>query len=340
MRLKSVTFLVLLVAVLAAGWSVFWWFSAGTLRDGFAAWQAERAAEGTRVAFSEQRIGGYPFSLVLTIRDPEIARSDGLAWSAAQLRGEAAVWSPLTIDFEAPGRHGISLPVSDGIVNLDLRAEQAIGRLQLSVRGEAEGFAAELTGVEFSEFGGPVTTAENLRFEIGSQASAAGNDTPGLPIDLWAENIRLPEEGGAYPLGRDLARLQAALDVRGKRFDGSWPEAAVAWSAEGGIIQVSDFRLLWGPLDLSGEGAITLDPQRRPLGAFTARIVGYLETVDALAKGGLIELGEASILKLGGMALSKDQTEQGRPIVTVPLTAQDGGLHVGPLPIFRLQPIF
>ena len=340
MRLKSLSLLMLIAVALAAGWSGFWWFSAGKLRDGFAAWQAERAAEGTRVSYGAQDIGGYPFSLVLTVREPEISRADGLAWSASSLRGEAAVWSPLTIDFEAPGKHGISLPVSNGIVNLDLDAAQAVGRLHLTARGQAEGFAAELTQVEVSEFGGPVTTAENLRVEIGSRASAASNETAGLPIDVWAEGIRLPEEGGAYPLGRDLARLQAALDVRGERVQGSWPEAAVAWSAQGGIVQVSDFRLIWGPLDLGGEGAITLDPQRRPLGAFTARIVGYLETVDALAKSGVIELGEASILKLGGMALSKEQTAQGQPVVTVPLTAQDGRLHIGPLPVFPLQPIF
>lgn len=340
MRLKPLLLLILVLALAAAGWSGFWWFSAGKLREGFTAWQAARAAEGTHVTYTAREIGGFPFSLVLSLQQPEIARSDGLAWSAARLRGEAGVWSPLTIDLQAPGRHDISLPVSDGVMHLDLEARQAAGELRLTSRGEAEGFTADLVEVEISEAGGPVTTAETLRIGIGSQASGAKDEAAGLPVDLWATGLRLPEERGGYPLGREIARLQAALDVQGGRFEGRWPESVLAWSAQGGVIQISEFRLLWGPLDLSGEGAITLDPQRRPLGAFTARIVGYLETVDALAKAGVIELGDASILKLGGMALSKEKTEQGRPIVTIPLTAQDGRLHVGPLPVFRLRPIF
>ena len=225
-------------------------------------------------------------------------------------------------------------------MNLDLLAGGATGALKLTSRGKAESFEAELTEVEVSEFGGPVTTAERLRLGVGGLASAAENDTKGLPVDLWAEGLRLPETGGGYPLGRDVERLQAALDVQGGAFSGPWPDAAAAWTAEGGILQVSEFRLLWGPLDLSGEGALTLDERRRPLGAFTARIVGYLETVDSLAKAGLIELGDASILKLGGMALTRENNDQGRPVVTIPLTAQDGRLSVGPLPLFRLEPIF
>ena len=62
--------------------------------------------------------------------------------------------------------------------------------------------------------------------------------------------------------------------------------------------------------------------------------------MDSLAKAGLIELGDASILKLGGMALTRENNDQGRPVVTIPLTAQDGRLSVGPLPLFRLEPIF
>lgn len=308
MRLKSVVFLLTAVLILAAGWSAFWWFSSQKLQDGFAAWQAERAAEGTRVSYGAYTIGGYPFSLVLSLSEPEISRSDGLAWSAARLRGEAELWSPLTIDLDAPGRHGLSLPVSDGVLNLDLLTAQSEGVLRLTARGEVESFSAELAGVEISEYGGPVTTAELVRVEVGRGTAAPNVDTSGLPVDIWAERLHLPEQSGGYPLGRAIERMQATLGVQGGPLVGAWPDAATAWSAAGGVVNVSEFRLLWGPLDLGGEGAVTLDQWRRPLGAFTARIVGYLETVDALAKGGIIELGDASILKLGGLALAKTNT--------------------------------
>ncbi|MEX2408873.1 MAG: DUF2125 domain-containing protein, partial [Rhodovibrionaceae bacterium] len=184
MSRKSLFLLLFIVLLLAAGWSAFWWYSSQQLRDGFAAWQAERAAEGTRVSYSGYEIGGYPFSLVLDLSEPEISRSDGLAWSAAQLRGEAAVWSPLTIELESPGRHGISLPVASGIANLDLLARGAEGELRLSARGAAESFTVELSDVEISEFGGPVTTAALLRIEIGRGARDADAEPAGLPVGI------------------------------------------------------------------------------------------------------------------------------------------------------------
>ena len=64
MRVKPFLLPLLIVLVVAAGWSGFWWFSAGQLRDGFAAWQAARAAEGTRVNYESREVSGYPLSLI------------------------------------------------------------------------------------------------------------------------------------------------------------------------------------------------------------------------------------------------------------------------------------
>ncbi|MCH9012285.1 MAG: DUF2125 domain-containing protein, partial [Proteobacteria bacterium] len=94
-----------------------------------------------------------------------------------------------------------------------------------------------------------------------------------------------------------------------------------------------------GPLDLRAEGTAALDQRLRPQGAFTARIRGLPDALDAFAARGLIEPGVAFALKLTALALAKQRDETGKAVVELPITLQDGLFYLGPVALFRLAPV-
>src|SRR3546814_11802892 len=65
-------------------------------------------------------------------------------------------------------------------------------------------------------------------------------------------------------------------------------QAIEAWRQNGGTVEIPWLNLVWGPLDLRAKGTATLDGRMRPLGALTADIRGYRETLTAFASAGLV----------------------------------------------------
>ena len=76
------------------------------------------------------------------------------------------------------------------------------------------------------------------------------------------------------------------------RVAGAWtsldlPRAAADWRDRLGRVNVTNARLLWGPLDVSVRGGIlTLDEDLRPSGGLQTRTRGFFDTVVALQEAG------------------------------------------------------
>src|SRR6185312_14842416 len=106
----------------------------------------------------------------------------------------------------------------------------------------------------------------------------------------------------------------------------------------GGAFDVKDFSLDWPPLSVAGNGTVALDEHLQPEGAFSTRIGGYSEAIDALvaqndldARGGALAKGVLGLL-------SKNSTNGGREI-QVSVTVQDQRLSVGPLQLLTLPAV-
>ena len=117
------------------------------------------------------------------------------------------------------------------------------------------------------------------------------------------------------------------------------PAALARWRDAGGLLEVHELALAWGPLDLRAEGTAALDQRLRPQGAFTARIRGLPDALDAFAARGLIEPGVAFALKLTALTLAKRRDEAGTAVVELPITPQDGLFYLGPVALFPLSPV-
>ena len=105
------------------------------------------------------------------------------------------------------------------------------------------------------------------------------------------------------------------------------------------MIEVNRLALRWGPLEADGEGTLALDNANRPLGAMTARIRGYTETVDALAAAGVMRPRDAGTLKIALNLVARRSSSGGPGELNVPITAQDGRLNVAGFSLLTLPPL-
>jgi hypothetical protein len=119
-----------------------------------------------------------------------------------------------------------------------------------------------------------------------------------------------------------------------------WPrEALAAWRDGGGVFQLRESEISWGPLWAAGDGTLALDQAMQPLAAGTVRIAGLSETLDALTAAGMLQPDPAKLAQIMFGALARPPVEGGRPEVKLPLSIQNGFVYMGPIKLARVQPI-
>ena len=55
----------------------------------------------------------------------------------------------------------------------------------------------------------------------------------------------------------------------------SAPRMLIAWRDGGGTVEIKEFTLLWGKVEIRAEGSIALDAETRLIGALTAKVKGH-----------------------------------------------------------------
>ncbi len=321
------------LALLGLAWTGYWVAAKVWLRGAIADWAAAREAEGFTVGIIEQDITGFPFALEMHFPAPTLGRLDD---------PEPWLWMPDRLDIElrpwAFDRARIVLPAEQRFSRLDAEGRVWLLTLRMAA-GEANvvfsGGALDRLDVE----------AHGVAFEAPLGAGRVGRVTArgrrgadgAALVTLTLDDITLPPGSGAG-LGRDIARLVAEAEASGPL--PRTPDAAGldAWRVAGGAIDVTRLEIEWGPLSVSADGTLALDDALRPLAALTARIVGYGAVLEALAAAGVVEQRDASFATTA-LNLIATRDARGRRVLTVPVTAQNGVLMVGPIAIARLAPI-
>ncbi len=339
--LRKILVAAVVVAALAAGYVGAWFFLALQFRDGITEWMAARRAEGLTVRYGTITLGGFPFRLSATVTQPALAARAPTAWS---WQGEVAVvetrpWQLARLRIHAPGAHTVALEVVPG------RSE--------TYRGQARTLTADMVFARGSPTRADVAIA-GLAMRGGTPASQLSvaearvkierppvvdpdYRVPTLDADVEAQNLRLPAEGDP-PLGRDIAHLRLVGSVMGLIPDGPLVPALERWRDSGGTIKVTRIETRYGPPSLAGDGTLALDGRMQPIGAFTARIEGFLETIDALRDRGLVRGRDAVTAKVVLGALVR-RSESGAPSLTAAVTLQDGKLYAGPVALLEVPRI-
>ena len=336
---------VALPLVLMLGYVVFWFTAAATAEKQVIAWIDARRAHGIGITHGALTTSGFPFRLEIRIADTA-AEWPGVAWTGPELTLSGAPWNWRRLDWTAPGVHRIDWTGSDGKkISATLTAAHLEGWGEAGPRGLPR-LEAWLTDGSLDTPRGRVT-ARGLLVQVlpplSPDAGARAGNGPGpvvgprLPISLDAKGVELPP-GLATALGRGIDRLALEVSLNGPIEPGPWPDPALRWRDAGGVLEVRQMGLVHGPLNLTGEGTLAIDGRGQPEGAFTARVSGFAETVEALRRQGIMDnvAADAAQVVLGLLARGP---VDGPRTLDVPLTLQDRWLSLGAVALFRLRPV-
>ncbi len=342
---RRLSLAVLGVAVVALGaLALYWFWAADRVATAIAQWTEEQRARGYEIAYMGPEISGFPVTLAVRFTEPSVGAPQGWRWSGGAIAGEAAFWQPRRLRLDLPLRQRLSADWRGHRRELSLEAETARGLIHLGREGWLKAATVEMERLALSEpgggtQGGATLRADRLRYDVTRRPpTLEGTDDWTLLLSGETRGIALPE-GTPNPFGEKVERIAFDATLLGAIPKGAPAEALARWRDAGGLLEVEEVRLTWGPLDLRAEGTAALDQGLRPQGAFTARIRGLPDALDAFAARGLIEPGVAFALKLTALTLAKQRDETGKAAVELPITLQDGLFYLGPVALFRLAPV-
>ena len=337
-----------LIAVAVAGYSGYWFILADRAEAVIDARAAAWHDDGLVLSYDERRVHGYPYRLSSEFKGfalekagdgagdgADDAASGAWRWHGEQLTIHGEPWNLRHYIAVLTGTNRIEWESPIGLLRFDAIAEAARASVILDDRYRADQASVEVRGLEVRPVDGTTTLTAAL---IQIHARRPETDPAALDAALLIERLVLPTGSGGA-LGDEIARLSFDGTASGpvpRRFE---PGALVAWRDNGGVIDTHDFTLDWGPVRIEADGALTLDAALRPQGAFTARIVGHDVLIEILRAEGTISKDVANVLRFTFALLSVRPDDNGPPVLTIPITIQDGWLSAGPVPVLRVHPV-
>lgn len=323
--------------VLVVAHFAYWRHLQHELAAGYDDWVTRARAAGWEVASGTPSAGGWPLAATLAVRDFALAGGKssipgGLAWQSPKVTLSLGLTDPLRVDIDADGQQRIRLGTSP---DLPVSGERLHGTLSLRASGLPEAvdvllnhMTADLTPARANR---DVLTVGLLQAHLDLAKGPAG-----AGFSLAAEAIDLPPMA-KWPLGSRISSLAVEGTLSGQLGGGtSRQDWAAAWRDSGGSCEIRRFAIGWGPLGVSATATLALDDQLQPMGAGTAKLVGYAAALDALAAGGTISHSAATAAK-AVLSLLAPTPGDGEPAaVDVPLTLQYRTLSMRQVPLLRL----
>ena len=342
MRRRSWVIAAAIPVLLVAGEAVYWRIAAERLRTGYQDWLGVQASRGWDIGSGPVSVGGWPRAAVmdipnLTLRPAHPAAPGELDVVSVGVRLAVDLLNPTMLDLSLTGPVHVRLGDLPEII---LSGDETSASVPLDDTAPLP-VSLHARGLQLTE----ATQARHLTIGLlTAQAEIAANtageqNRPSASFAVSSEAIALPS-GKKWALGSNISSLSLDGKVNGKLPTTSdirhWAET---WRDGGGSLEISHLAMGWGPLGLTSSATLALDDQLQPMGSGNGRIVGYAETLDRLAAGGLLTKSAATAAKavLTLMAGTSDTDEPSS--VDVPLTLQYRTLSMRQVPLVRLPEV-
>jgi hypothetical protein len=340
-----------IVSAVSAGVVVYWHYASDAFRDGIENWTAARRAEGIQASYGSVVMRGFPFRLQAVLKEPVVSRPvSGTAatlgrdlvweWRGSELGISVRPWNTKRVDLHFPGTNQISLPFGERGRTFFAAAGQANATVDLDKAGLPASADLDFDDLDLLSENGEETLSV-ARMEVSAVSHTFESPThqnATFDLSFVGRGIELPKQSNP-PLGSYLAVVECESSLMGAIPPGPPEQAARAWREEGGTIEVHRLHLEWGPLEIEAGGTLALDSNLQPIGALSAIVRGYSETIEALVAGGMVQPADGDTAKQVLSLLARQPKHGGPPELTVPVTLQNGWIYVGPVALARVQPI-
>lgn len=329
---------VIVLGLIVAGWSAFWFVARGMVNSGIDRSIAEAAARGDTWTCIDRSISGYPFRLEIRCRDVTLARNvtsgmTKLSTGPVLFIGQPHTPSHVIAQLDGP----LAADLADGR-RINARWDLAEASRRAS-GGDLERLSVDIRKPVISLTGGPGAA---------STISAAG-----LEVHLRRNPTRAPGERARDMFLRATQMVSGDLDallgdtnssdldvqITATMADllapGLTPTTVEAWRAAGGVLDLTRINLKKGLKQIEAKGQLSLDDEKR----FAGRIEPAAANIDQFAgirlRGGAMDL--AAALSGRGQGASPDGL---RPLPAIEL--RGGRVSFGPirLPLAPLQPLY
>lgn len=300
-----------LLLLIVAGWSIYWFSFRAKLQDDIANFRTALADAGMKLDCTDESWGGFPFRYELACQNPSLhGEYEGrpTALRASQLRLYMQAYNPFHI-----------MALADGPTLLNgnrLAHATARASLRYDTTGNWDA-AAELPKAELAG----AATADMLKL-----FARVIDDKLQFAFD--AQNLA--------PLMAPLPALSAGLTAETDAGILSTPDPLAFATANETPLSITKLTLNAGDVSIDGTGQLRLDGTGRLNGKLNSSVSNPSQLLDLLATPlGLspdeVGGGQAVVGLLGG-------TKPGKP-VKLKITAEAGGIYIGPLKIADIPPV-
>lgn len=332
-----------LLLLIAAGWSGLWVYAARTADGEIDAWLAREKLLGREWSCSERALEGFPFRFELMCRDPVLVTKGGDSFriSAAGARGVAQVWDPshIVAEFASPAR------IEDQVTGQVYTASWSL--LQMSGIGNSTGQPQRLDVVVNNPLveQAPGNAATNPMFSA-KQLEAHARRRPGengardgIDFAFSLAGAESPMMAGAGSSGPVDVALQMTVTAADDLRPMSVKDRLRAWAMSGGVVQLQGFAVTTPKAAANATGALLVDAQGRLNGQLALGFSGIEEVLRNLSKTGFISPEIVPIV--GALAMAGKPGEvAGRKGVTFNINFDQGALKLGKIPVGIVPPLF
>jgi len=342
-RRRLVVLPLIMVLVIAAAWSGIWFYAAHRAEAALAGWRERGASAGRNFSCGKGAIGGYPFRIELSCREPaaDLASNDPpVMLKASDFQVVAQIYDPTLLIAE------IGAPLTVTVAGA-APVHAAWTLAQVSLRGKPSAPERASLLVQGASIGGPASAdADNnlraKRIETHVRiASGSANRQPVVDLTIELSGAEVP---ALRPLAAEPFDLSTAAVLRG--LDNlrplSIPARLKQLQSAGGRLDITSLRLRQGEMLAIADGSLGLTANGRLDGNLNVTIAGFGAIMSKLvAQIGPAALNQASAGLSVALGLIGRQTElEGRRALSVRLRFDAGVMYVGPLRVGELRPLF